>query len=322
MSDDRIFVRFRGRTLGPFTKAKAVELVRRGKISRMHELSADGLNWIKAEEFGDLFGSSPAETPVARAPVQDASEPVSSAAGQSSAIPVSRVNPAAPAEPSVDWYANIDGENQGPVKLQELRRWAETGLIHSTTLVWRAGLDEWQRCDRVLPDWFASLNPAQSPATNANIQISANRPATTGSSGADLAALSNEWNRNRAWAFLFAIFLIVFPSLQILGHMIQSVLVLSQPEGERVATPVILAGLFGTAWSATFITAGILLIRYCGSLKSFSRAQSQSRALFVSRRLSVLWAFIGISSMVWVVIGTSVFLVFMSAILSIIGAAS
>jgi len=58
MTDDNIYVRFKGRTLGPLTYQKIQDLVRRGQITRMHDLSYDGMSWIKAEEFGDLFTSS------------------------------------------------------------------------------------------------------------------------------------------------------------------------------------------------------------------------------------------------------------------------
>ncbi len=59
--DDKIYVRFRGRTVGPLTSQKIQDMVRRGQITRLHELSDDGSSWTRADEFRDFFATMRAE---------------------------------------------------------------------------------------------------------------------------------------------------------------------------------------------------------------------------------------------------------------------
>jgi hypothetical protein len=56
LNGERIFVRFKGRTLGPFNAERTRELYRRGQITKLHELSSDGVSWVKADQF-PLFSS-------------------------------------------------------------------------------------------------------------------------------------------------------------------------------------------------------------------------------------------------------------------------
>ena len=55
MTDVQIYIRFKGRTLGPFSLERASEMKRRGQITRLHELSTDGMSWVKAVDVELLF---------------------------------------------------------------------------------------------------------------------------------------------------------------------------------------------------------------------------------------------------------------------------
>ncbi len=52
---ERLYIRFKGRVLGPLTGEKVAELVKRGQITKQHEISTDSTEWKKAEEYPDLF---------------------------------------------------------------------------------------------------------------------------------------------------------------------------------------------------------------------------------------------------------------------------
>lgn len=49
------FFRIRGKVEGPFDLARAQALVRRGRLSRFHEVSVDRVHWHRATEFPELF---------------------------------------------------------------------------------------------------------------------------------------------------------------------------------------------------------------------------------------------------------------------------
>ena len=55
--ETQLYVRIRGRVLGPFDKEKLQSLARRGQLSRMHELSPDSTNWVQASTYPELFVS-------------------------------------------------------------------------------------------------------------------------------------------------------------------------------------------------------------------------------------------------------------------------
>ena len=141
MADElnRIYIRFNGRVLGPFNHEKAVDLVRRGQITRQHELSPDGLSWKSAEQFPSLFNI---EAKAPREKVQDSK---------------AEVMPASPQVSSQIWYANIDGENQGPVDESTLRDWIQAGKVVGGTFVWRQGMQDWIIAETLRPEWFQRM---------------------------------------------------------------------------------------------------------------------------------------------------------------------
>ncbi len=55
MANSTYFVRTRGRVTGPFDRETLQKLARRGAVSRVHEVSADRINWSSAGEYEDLF---------------------------------------------------------------------------------------------------------------------------------------------------------------------------------------------------------------------------------------------------------------------------
>lgn len=51
---------FNGKVLGPFDEAKAIELVRQGRVKWDHEMSKDGTTWSLAKDCEKLFPRQPA----------------------------------------------------------------------------------------------------------------------------------------------------------------------------------------------------------------------------------------------------------------------
>lgn len=49
------------------------------------------------------------------------------------------------------FYYNLNGQQQGPVAEEELRRMVATGALAPDTLVWREGMAEWQPMGNVVP---------------------------------------------------------------------------------------------------------------------------------------------------------------------------
>lgn len=137
MSDSKYYVRFKGRVLGPFDDQKVRGLIKRGQVTRTHELSPDGLSWQPATAFEELFRSEVA------------------AAATTMADPVET-----PADIPVEWYAHINEENKGPVTKQQLSEWVASGAVTAESLVWKEGLENWEAANILLPELFAGAGMA------------------------------------------------------------------------------------------------------------------------------------------------------------------
>src|SRR4051812_5114131 len=57
MSSESYYVRSRGKVTGPFDLSSVQKLVKRGMVSRIHEISSDRVSWTGAGEYEELFPS-------------------------------------------------------------------------------------------------------------------------------------------------------------------------------------------------------------------------------------------------------------------------
>jgi uncharacterized protein DUF4339 len=55
----RYFVKHRGRVQGPLTIDDVQRAIKRGRVTRAHSVSRDGISWAPASDYADLFGTSP-----------------------------------------------------------------------------------------------------------------------------------------------------------------------------------------------------------------------------------------------------------------------
>ncbi len=63
--ENQLYIRIRGRILGPYDREKLRLLTRRGQFGRMHEVSQDGMTWFPASTCAELFGGDRNPSPSA-----------------------------------------------------------------------------------------------------------------------------------------------------------------------------------------------------------------------------------------------------------------
>ena len=143
VQEERFYVRFKGRVLGPLTREKTLELTKRGQITKQHELSPDGVTWKQANEFPGFFTNE-------------------HAVANQSAVRQKRKELAAPEKPTEEWHAHFNNSNQGPVDLQGMKNWIALGMVNKETMIWRPGMSEWQSAELIHPDWFGASNAGKS----------------------------------------------------------------------------------------------------------------------------------------------------------------
>jgi hypothetical protein len=140
MQEKPLYVRIRGKVLGPFGFTQLKTLRDRGQFRRFHEVSEDRKNWVPASTLSDLFPGEEAmvetdghlrEEPSAQADVS--LEPV---------IPSQKES--APQQSPAEWYyIDSDEKRHGPVSRETLISLHFNGAINGSTPVWKAGLSEW-----------------------------------------------------------------------------------------------------------------------------------------------------------------------------------
>lgn len=125
MSDNRYYVRARGKVLGPFSAGQLRSLQGRGQLSRLDEVSEDRQNWMPASEVAGLFPAA----------VQPAAvvEPQ----------PAKRRKGEAPST-AEEWFVLDAGlQQRGPFSRTQLLDMHGQGTLQDDTPVWTRGLAEW-----------------------------------------------------------------------------------------------------------------------------------------------------------------------------------
>ncbi|WP_372717171.1 DUF4339 domain-containing protein [Novipirellula sp.] len=308
MSDDRIYVRFKGKTLGPLTDQKVRDLVRRGQITRMHELSFDGLAWLKAEEFGDFFQSKTASAPVQREATESgvAMAPVSVQQAAKVSTPIPGLMP----DDGVQWYAHVKGNNQGPINSQTLLNWVSVGDVDADTLLWRAGYDDWRPASMCLPERFASAGPQP-------VLIQADTASQSVSTGASVPIdLCERFISQRVWVLTISIFMFIGAGLGIVYFITAMVVGAEAKWVPAAGAASVIFGLCGLVLCGIQITGAVLLLNYASSLLSLSRSRDNVHLGFAANRLRTFWKFCSIVLIVLSVLlvgGAVLFLVMISA---------
>ena len=154
------FVRFRGRTVGPYSLAQAQQMARKGQLSRTSEVSTDGQAWSQAGSFPEIF-----ERPTGNALASGKSSALSIdtdlSPGGSVTFPAFDV----PKTPSLsEWYYTSGDEQKGPTSSTNIVAMIKAGTLAAHDRVWREGLDNWVSVSDV-PEFSAALGPVFSQAT-------------------------------------------------------------------------------------------------------------------------------------------------------------
>lgn len=266
--EDRYFVRFKGRVIGPLTGEKTAELVRRGQITRLHELSPDGLQWSKAEEFRELYPKAGARR-----------EESSSKETTEQATPVAKE-----AVEAEKWHAHVDEQNVGPVDEESIKLWISKGRLKPDTLVWKHGMVEWLPAELVRPQWFASGG-----------DTAPRRSTATGDVVADDAGLEHvlsiELRRRLLWVYITAITGLV---LSIIGFVFGLFTLVGQIFSPVAVVPILIFNMLWLVLCGWLVACMISLIRFANASSVLKHAPIQANIRLAATRLSTFWFLSGI----------------------------
>ncbi|MDA7905215.1 GYF domain-containing protein, partial [Rhodopirellula sp.] len=117
-------------------------------VTRMHEISCDGLSWTKADTCSEFF---PGDMGASNSDIKESSEPEPEPEAEQTLTA-----PNAPGD-GEGWYAHIEGRNEGPVSKNKLTEWIASGSLQRDSLVWRSEYENWQPAETVLGSLFPQV---------------------------------------------------------------------------------------------------------------------------------------------------------------------
>ena len=264
--DQQFFVRIRGRVQGPYDAEKLRSLVRRGQLSRMHEVSNDKVAWRQAADFPELFA-----TPEVRS-----ASPRNAVASTSSSTVDVESDEDIPLQDDKEWYYAKNNVQNGPVTFDHLKALVQAGAVLGDDLVWKTGMTEWK------PAWqIQGLQtvPLMTTATKISPQ-SDNKLAPE---------LVRTLSDSKAWSKFVAFCILTLGALSIALGLATFLFGVRQGRVEGTA-----GGLFIIVWGSLYLTAGILLSKHNANIERFVAVHTSDSLDTALRNLRSLWIFLSI----------------------------
>lgn len=295
-----LYVRIRGRVQGPFDEERLRALVRRGQISRIHEVSEDGARWIKAGDMAELFAPPPAPASVVTATNNHKASESSSAALLQPTNGYSLAAPQTPsaAAPAAGWYYAHNGAQMGPVDITQLQNLLSRGHLAHDAHVWTEGMPQWAPA-RLVP---GLVNEPATKEADSTVTIKQSK---------DVAA-SDDLVRALVGSYAWAMFLTVMVYLYALASFVGSILaIIAGAKGDNPA--IIGYGLVTMVFAILEAVGALLLNIYCnrmGRVQILRTTRSVEAAL---NALRAFWMYLGIVTIVCLAFGVFVAIVLLSA---------
>jgi len=264
--EDQLYVRIRGRVQGPFDKEKLRALVKRGQLSRMHEVSPDGNDWKQASEYQELFVTAAKQVIQESEPTAEDEQPVGLEAV---------------------WYYSVNGVQAGPVTFEQLQAQAAPGHLASEDLVWKEGMKEWVPGATIPGLLFGAAQRVENQAFEPTAS-------TSKLSGGILRTLkdSQAWVRFIAFYLFLTFFCTFLAGLFFIGAGIHT----------HIGMPVAI-GIYWLFYAAIFFYAGWLLHSYRKRVIKVLHDKSPAKLDYALQSLRTLWIFASILLIVLLVNG-------------------
>jgi len=286
----QLFIRVRGRVLGPFDDQKLRSLALRGQFGKMHEVSEDGVTWGRASQYPDLFRAG--ETAVAVVEVVGEREPRQEANDYAASTPAAMDAPRSmPAAGT--WYYNDRGQEMGPTSFTAIQAMLRSGQLSQNSLVWTNGMNQWTPASLV--DGLVAA-----PA------IGGNAIAPQQSSGKISGEVVSQLSEVRPWIVFFA----VVWTLTAVGSMIGGVVFLIQAAKVSDFNKTLASAFAGQSvgWFVEGVIATVttfMLYGLAGLIREFTfhrNDQTLERALRKGKQLVVFWGVLTIIAIVIILI--------------------
>jgi len=289
---EQLFIRTRGRIQGPLSLDQIQNLVRRGQFGRLHEVSEDGIQWVRASNYPHLFvktaqADSGGTTTVERTSgsavdqkvVEEASYAVSDGA-----------RPTAPGKRSAagsdkSWYYATDSDEQvGPITQADLFDLVRIGRVTEATRVWSDGLADWQPLREVAE--LASVLLSSRTPTVGNLRSSAD--------SGRIPQLSQSGFRSLIMTRPWVVFLSILMWLLVAAYIVGAIILFIQA-GKQESSSLLIEAIVASISTCLVAVQAALMLRYANRINTLvieRTTESLERALHAQL---YIWRFWGIS---------------------------
>jgi hypothetical protein len=277
--DTPLFLRVRGRVMGPYDLEKLQSFARRGQLSRMHEVSTDGTHWVRASTYTELFVGTPVESAAPEMSVNPPPPPQS--VGLDDVLDAIEEPDRPMARPEVrrKWYYDSDGTEHGPIEESLLKQLLASGQLPPETVVWREGMGQWTAVTLVAE--LVSSAATAAPRRRSDQGLSTDE--VLDDNLCKMACASQPWSR------FLAITAFVYAGVEaILGFLM---LVSGADHG---APPLVAMGLFWLINSVVVAVGGVLLINYANRLGGLDYGKSPRILTNALDKLRLFWMYVSI----------------------------
>ncbi len=165
---EQYHIRLKGQVQGPFSVEELHDLAKRGRFSRLHQVSTDGVAWERATKHPQLFPTLAMQMPQAQLPPagdlhlaepEVAGEP--SAGVSDAALSDNALQPAGSAahektashEKTVAadamWYYTQGAEEAGPVLMADLQQLLAAGKLSAHDMLWTDSMVDWVEANTI-----------------------------------------------------------------------------------------------------------------------------------------------------------------------------
>lgn len=297
--DIQLYVRMRGRVLGPFDEGKLQGLAKRGQLSRLHEVSQDAMVWVRASEYPDLFlfldgtGAGKAEPDSNKASSgrgilssQPSQQTVASSPSAKEGRCIAQEDGHVTAATKRWWYRK-NGADAGPVETTALQQMLTSGMLSHDDEVWTEGMAQWAPA-RQVPDLVPGPVDAHTQA------VWGERSTGTSQEISELpTSLCKAAVGSRAWVMFVAVVSFVYAGLAVVA----GIFALIQGANEHLA-PVVAWGLFELIFAVDVAAGGFLLLTYASHMASL-RYNSHPMVLEKAMdTLRTLWIYVSVNLIV------------------------
>jgi hypothetical protein len=285
--EEQLYVRVRGRVQGPYNREQLRGLARRGLFGRLHEVSEDGSQWVRASTIPDLFAA-------ATESMNASDEPQ---AVEEAALP-------SPRGGAAEWWYLVNGQQFGPVDRDRLCELVGSRQLSRDTAVWTNGMAGWQPAAQVAALGI-SLSQPQVQAAPSEVAVAVVKGGVTVTDATYRALMGT-----RPWVLFMAVLLFIYAGLTALTAMFAFLEGNRTGSSERVAQ-----GVGGFVGAALIVWMGMLLLRYSSRIAALQYSHDVTHLEQALDAQRLFWYLFGVIALVALVLAICVLIVALGVVI-------